>query len=166
MPHHDETGNPTGALPMRRPSRCATTSTLWRVALSPKLSSHATSMPGRWRSVGTFARNLTALGSRQFRRSRKIGFRIALRQSSAAVISAGFKFLARHSERCRQTASLGVNMTGGSLKPDLGTPKPHSAKSPTGLPKTFIFEMRGSRCSQSSEARQMIDGENDVTSAA
>ena len=102
---HGETWNPTGVLPMCRPSRRATTSTPWRVALSPKLSSHAISMPRRWRSVDIFARNLTALGSKQFRRSRKIGFRIALRQSGLAVISAGFKFLARLSEWCRQKES-------------------------------------------------------------
>lgn len=106
MPLHGENWNPTGVLPMRRPSRRVTTSTPWRVAPSPKLSSHAISMPRPMALRRYFREELDrALGSKQFRRSRKIGFRIALRQSGAAVISAGFKFLARLPEWCRQKES-------------------------------------------------------------
>ena len=42
MPLHGKTGNPIGALPMRRPSKRETTSTPWPVAVSTKISSHVT----------------------------------------------------------------------------------------------------------------------------
>ena len=71
MPLHGKTGNPIGALPMRRPSKRATTSTPWGQLRCPprfhRTLLHAAPMALRC----IFARNLTALGSQQFRRSRK-----------------------------------------------------------------------------------------------